>query len=64
MSNDEPVRADVLAVAVAMLSNPEAFKQATRVVEHECHITTDPTGKIVDWSVDVVRALVIQQRQL
>jgi hypothetical protein len=62
--NEDLVRADVLAVAVAMLGNPEAFKQATRVVEHECHIQTDPVQKIAEWSVALVRAMRKEQAKL
>lgn len=64
MRSDEPVRADVLAVAVALCGNREAFKRATRLIEHEAHIQTDPTEKIAAWSVAIVRELLKQQKQL
>jgi hypothetical protein len=62
--NEASVRADVLCVAVAMLGNPEAFKQATRVIEHECHIKIDPTQKIAEWSIAIVTELLKQQRKM
>jgi hypothetical protein len=46
-----------------MLGNPEAFKQATRMVQHECHIATDPVGKIVEWSLGIAIGLTRAQPQ-
>jgi hypothetical protein len=57
MSDELDIHPDVLALAVAMLGNPEAFKQATKLVEHECHIRTDPVQKIVEWSLSIAAGL-------
>lgn len=58
------VHPEVLAVALALLANPEAVKQATRLIERECHIQTDPARKIAEWSVGIVRELQNAQKQL
>jgi hypothetical protein len=57
MNEKLAIHPDVLALAVAMLGNPEAFKQATRLVEHECYIKTDPVQKIVEWSLSMAAGL-------
>jgi hypothetical protein len=57
MNDRLDINPDVLAIAVAMLSNPEAFKQATRIIEHECQITTTPVDKVVEWSLAIASGL-------
>jgi hypothetical protein len=57
MRDPVAIHPDVLAVAVALAGNPEALKQATRVIQAECFIRTDPAQKIAEWSLAIVREL-------
>lgn len=62
MTNDLDIHPDIIALACAMLSNPEAFKAATRIHEKECFITTDPVARIVEWSMAIASGLNQGQR--
>ncbi len=64
MNDRIDIHPDVLAICVAMLSNPEAFKKATHIAERECFIKTDPAARIVEWSIDIARELNIKQRAI
>jgi hypothetical protein len=64
MNDRLDIHPDVLAIAVAMLSNPEAFKHATRIIEHECSIRTTPVDKVVEWSLAIAGELNKRQFKL
>jgi hypothetical protein len=64
MTERSELRPDVLAVVVALASNPEAFKRASRMVEHECFITTDPVAKLSEWAIALVGTLATSQKHL
>ncbi len=64
MTSELDIHPDVLAIAVALASNPEAFRQATELREHECTIKTDPGEKLIEWSLAIARGLDAGQRSI